>query len=91
MTVWLRVWVCCCSPWVYFTNILRTVFICADPKSAKKTDSLIVFFALLGSLSIKDVQVHTHLKLIKMLQLKYSEELILKLKKDEITESKFRF
>jgi hypothetical protein len=31
-----------------FTNILRAAFTLADPKSAKKTDALTVFFALLG-------------------------------------------
>jgi hypothetical protein len=34
---------------INFTNILRTAFTRADPKSAKKTDDFIVFFALLGS------------------------------------------
>ncbi len=34
---------------VNFINILREAFACADPKSAKKTDSSTVFFVLLGS------------------------------------------
>jgi hypothetical protein len=38
---------------VNFTNILLKAFNRADPKSAKKTDSLSVFFALLGSAGVK--------------------------------------
>jgi len=38
---------------VNFTNILQAAFTLPDPKSAKKTDSLTVFFALLGSVCIK--------------------------------------
>jgi len=34
-------------------NILRAAFTRADPKSAKKTDDLTVFFALLGSVRSK--------------------------------------
>jgi len=41
------------SSGVNFTNILRTAFTNADPKSRKKTDGLTVFFALLGSAHIK--------------------------------------
>jgi len=37
------------SPGVNFINVLCTVFTRPDPKSAKKTDGLTVFFALLGS------------------------------------------
>jgi len=36
---------------LYFSNILRAAFTCADPKSAKKYSQ--VFFALLGSASVK--------------------------------------
>jgi len=36
-----------------FTNILREAFTQTDPKSAKKTDGLTVFFVLLGSARIK--------------------------------------
>jgi len=36
-----------------FTNVFQTPFMLADPKSAKDTDHLTVFFALLGSLLIK--------------------------------------
>jgi len=39
-----------------FINILRKAFTPADPKCAKKSDSLTVFFALLGSAGIKAVQ-----------------------------------
>ncbi len=38
---------------VNFINILRAAYMCADPESAKKTDNLTVFFALLGSVCIK--------------------------------------
>jgi len=31
---------------VYFTNILKAVFTRVDPKSAKNTENLIVFFLL---------------------------------------------
>jgi len=41
------------TPGVNFTNILCATFIQADPKSAKKTDSLTVFFALLGYSRVK--------------------------------------
>jgi hypothetical protein len=34
---------------VNFTNFLRATFLCADPKSAKNTVKLLVFFALLWS------------------------------------------
>ena len=34
-------------------QILHTAFECADPKGAKKTDNLTVFFALLGSVCVK--------------------------------------
>jgi hypothetical protein len=37
------------SPGLNFNNILRAAFTPADPKSAKKTEDLIVFLALLGS------------------------------------------
>jgi hypothetical protein len=38
---------------VNFTNILREDFTRADPKSAKNTYKLSVFFALLGSACVK--------------------------------------
>jgi len=38
---------------VDFTNIVHAAFMLTDPKSAKKTNSLTVFFALLGSARIK--------------------------------------
>jgi len=41
------------TPGVNFINILRKALACKDPKSAKKTDGLTVFFALLGSAHIK--------------------------------------
>jgi hypothetical protein len=34
---------------VSFINVLQAAFTLEDPKSAKKTDNLAVFFALLGS------------------------------------------
>ncbi len=40
------------KPGVNFINILRMPFMRSDPKSAKKTDSLTVFFVLLGSACI---------------------------------------
>jgi hypothetical protein len=40
---------------VYFINILRTAFTCADPKSVEKTVKLSIFFTLSGSSSIKAV------------------------------------
>jgi hypothetical protein len=44
---------CCHLPGVDFINILRTAFTHVGPKSAKKADSLTVFFALLGSGHVK--------------------------------------
>jgi len=41
------------TPVADFTNALCTVFMHADPKSAKKTDSLTVFFCVLGSSLVK--------------------------------------
>jgi len=41
------------EPGVNFINILREAYVCADPKSAKRRDSLTVFFALLGSFCVK--------------------------------------
>ncbi len=41
------------TPWVNFINILRKAFTSSDPKSAKKTFSLTVFFGLLGYECIK--------------------------------------
>ena len=38
---------------VNFINVLRTAFTRVDPKSAKKIDNMTVFFARLGSVSIK--------------------------------------
>ncbi len=38
---------------VNFSNVLRTAFTLADPKSAKKTVKLSVFFALSGSARVK--------------------------------------
>jgi len=40
---------------VNFINILRAAFACADPKSAKKTDNLTVFFLLSISGRVKAV------------------------------------
>ena len=49
-----------CSNWlvklttgVTFTNVLGAAFMCADPKSAKKTVKLSSFIALLGSARVK--------------------------------------
>jgi len=39
--------------WVNFNNILLKAFTLADPKIAKKTFNLTVFFALLGSGCVK--------------------------------------
>jgi len=41
------------SPRVDFTSVLHAAYMCADYKSAKKTDSLTAFFALLELASIK--------------------------------------
>ncbi len=41
------------SPGLNFNKILQAAFTPADPKSAKKTDDLTVFFALLGSAHIE--------------------------------------
>ncbi len=38
---------------VNFNNVLLKAFLHADPKSTKNTDSLAVFFMLLGSLQVK--------------------------------------
>ncbi len=38
---------------VNLINIFRKAFMCADPKSIKKTDDLTVFFAHLGSVRTK--------------------------------------
>jgi len=43
-------------PRVNFTNILCATFTHADPESAKKTDSLTLFFALLRSVCVKAAQ-----------------------------------
>ncbi len=43
---------CPLKPGINFTNVLRSAFESADTKSAKKTDGLTVFFALLGSVHI---------------------------------------
>ena len=43
------------APGVDYTKILCVPFICADPKSTKKTDGLTVYFALLGSALVKAV------------------------------------
>jgi len=40
-------------PGVNFIIILLAAFACADPKSAKKTYNLTVFFAILGSAHVK--------------------------------------
>jgi len=37
-----------CRQGVNFFNVLCTAFVCADPKSANKTDDLIVFFCAFG-------------------------------------------
>jgi hypothetical protein len=41
------------TPGVNFTNIRRATFMQADPKSAKNTNGLTVFCALLGSTHIQ--------------------------------------
>ncbi len=41
------------APGVDFINVLLAAFMPPDPNSTKKTDSLIVFFALLGSARVK--------------------------------------
>jgi len=41
------------TPGVNYSNIFREDFIREDPKRAKNTVKLLVFFALLGSVSIK--------------------------------------
>ena len=41
------------TPWVNFIDILRAALAQRDPKSAKKTDNLTVFLALLGYTRIK--------------------------------------
>ncbi len=41
------------APGVNFINILLAAFTSTDPKSAKKTDSFTVSFALLGSALVK--------------------------------------
>jgi len=48
------------TPSVDFTNIVivHAAFLPADPKSAKKTDSWTVFFALLGSAGVKAACKH---------------------------------
>jgi len=43
------------TPAVNFINILRAAFMCTDPKSAKRTDDLIVIFVLSGSACVKAV------------------------------------
>ncbi len=45
------------SPGVNFINVLRAAFACTDPKRAKKTDKLDCFFALLGFVCVKKLQV----------------------------------
>jgi len=47
----LYIWIC--TPGFNFTNILHTAFTRPDPKSAKKTDNLTIYFALLLSAYIK--------------------------------------
>ncbi len=42
-----------CQPWIDFTKVLCKPLTCSDPKSAKKTDSLTVFSALLGPACVK--------------------------------------
>jgi len=44
------------SPGVNFTNVLQKAFKHADSKCAKKTKSLTVFLALLGSVCVKAAQ-----------------------------------
>jgi len=66
---------------VNFINVLLEAFRLEDPKSAKKTDNLTVFFALLGSASIKAAsrtlmkltpdRVLEHVLSSKLLQSKY--------------------
>jgi hypothetical protein len=50
------------KPEVNFINLLQAAFTHADPKSAKKTVKLSVFFTLLGSASAKA----THRSLMKL-------------------------
>jgi hypothetical protein len=44
------------GPGVNFINFLQKAFMQADPKSAKNTNSLTVFLALLGYASLKAVR-----------------------------------
>ena len=46
------------TPGVNFTNVLRATFMCADPKSAKKTVKSKQLFALSGSASVKAACKH---------------------------------
>jgi hypothetical protein len=67
---------------VDFINVLQADFMCADPKSAKKTVKLSVFFALLGSVFTKA----THRTLMKLTpvgfhQYSYSQLLPIKIPK----------
>ncbi len=50
------------KPWANFINFLPAAFALADPKSAKKTDNLTVFFVPLGSAHLK-VAHRTFMKL----------------------------
>jgi len=49
---------CIVTSGVNFTNVLRAAFALADPKSAKGTVKLSVFFVLLGSARVKAAQKH---------------------------------
>jgi len=55
-------------PGVNFINILRATFVRADPKSAKKTDNLTAFFAVLGYVSVK-AALRTLMKLTPLLSI----------------------
>ncbi len=46
------------TPVVDFTNFLHVVFTCADPKSAKDTDDLTFYFALLGPARVEAWHKH---------------------------------
>ena len=60
-------------PGVNITNVLRAAFTLKDPKSAKKLLNLTVFFALLGSASVKAAR-KMMVKLIPELQRKSNRE-----------------
>jgi len=63
--------------WLISLTCLRKTSMGADPKSAKKTNGLPVFFALLGSARVKALHKHVggidpgHRKLISILSIVY--------------------